>query len=138
MATWFNTLLVAICAAFLTACGGSDDPPPGDLVQVASNSGFSTLVTAADKAGLAGALSDPEANFTVFAPTDAAFTSMAQSLGFADGSAMVAALDGATLAKILSYHVLPGFKDSAALDGVQRAATDAVRVARRHPDNAGG
>ncbi len=116
MATWFNTLLVATCAAFLTACGGSDDPPaPGNLVQVASANGFSTLVTAADKAGLADALSNPDASLTVFAPTDAAFTSLAKSLGFADGSAMVAALDVATLSKILSYHVLPGFKDSGAL-----------------------
>ncbi len=115
MATWFSTLLVAISAALLTACGGSDDPRPGDMVQVASDSGFSTLVTAADKAGLAGALSSPDANLTVFAPTDAAFTSLGKSLGFADGSTMVAALDGATLAKILRYHVLPGFKDSGAL-----------------------
>lgn len=116
MTTWFKTLLVATCAAFLTACGGSDDPPPpGDLVQVASASGFTTLVSAADKAGLAGALSNPDASLTVFAPTDAAFTSLAKSLGFADGNAMVAALDAATLGKILSYHVLPGFKDSAAL-----------------------
>lgn len=116
MATWFNTLLVAICAAFLTACGGSDDPPaPGDLTQVASASGLGTLVEAADKAGLAGALSDPGANLTVFAPTDAAFTSLAKSLGFADGNALVAALDASTLAKILTYHVLPGFKDSGVL-----------------------
>lgn len=116
MATWFNTLLVATCAAFLTACGGSDDPPaPGDLVQVASANGFTTLVSAADKAGLAGALSSPDASLTVFAPTDAAFDSLAQSLGFADGSAMVAALDAATLSKILSYHVLPSRQDAAAL-----------------------
>lgn len=118
MATWLNTLLVATCAAFLTACGGSDDPiavAPGNLVEVASANGFDTLVSAADKAGLADALSNPDASLTVFAPTDAAFTSLGQSLGFADGAAMVAALDTTTIAKILTYHVLPTRQDAAAI-----------------------
>ena len=46
--------------------------------------GFSALVAAADKAGLVPALSDGTASLTVFAPTDAAFDTLATSLGFAD------------------------------------------------------
>ncbi|MGE4052159.1 MAG: fasciclin domain-containing protein, partial [Piscinibacter sp.] len=75
--------------------------------QVATTGGFTALVAAADKAGLVPALSSSSSNLTVFAPTDAAFTSLATSLGFADAAAMVAALDGPTLASILQYHVLP-------------------------------
>ena len=112
-----KTMLVAASAAFVVACGGGNDnpPPPGNLAQVATDNGFTALVAAADKAGLVPALSDPGAGLTVFAPTDAAFDALATSLGFADANAMVAALDAATLAKILSYHVLPERKDAAAL-----------------------
>ena len=109
-------MLVAASAAVVVACGGTDDPPPpGNLAQVASDNGFTALVAAADKAGLVPALSDPGASLTVFAPTDAAFATLATSLGFADANAMVAALDAATLAKILTYHVLPARKDAASL-----------------------
>jgi len=106
MKSWLKLLLVASTATVLAACG-SDDDEPGNLAEVAASAGFDTLVAAADKAGLVPALSDPSNNLTVFAPTDEAFTSLAKSLGFADGDAMVAALDGTTLAKILTYHVLP-------------------------------
>lgn len=45
-----------------------------NIVEIAvSNSNFSALVAAVLKTGLAGALSDPSANLTVFAPTNAAF-----------------------------------------------------------------
>jgi transforming growth factor-beta-induced protein len=95
----------------LAACGGDDDapaaPPPGTLAQEASARGFSALVAAADKAGLVGALSSASSSLTVFAPTDAAFTTLASRLGFASATAMVNALDAPTLAKILQYHVLP-------------------------------
>jgi transforming growth factor-beta-induced protein len=82
---------------------------------VATDAGFGSLVAAATKAGLVPALTSDSSDLTVFAPTDAAFTSFAVSLGFADGNAMVAALDAATLAKVLSYHVLPTRQDAAAL-----------------------
>jgi uncharacterized surface protein with fasciclin (FAS1) repeats len=114
MKSWLKLMLVASAATVLVACGGDDDDStPGTLAEVATSAGFSSLVAAADKAGLVAALSDPNADLTVFAPTDVAFTSLAKSLGFADANAMVAALDGPTLAKILTYHVLPT-KESAA------------------------
>jgi uncharacterized surface protein with fasciclin (FAS1) repeats len=114
MKSWLKLMLVASAATVLVACGGDDDDStPGTLAEVATSAGFSSLVAAADKAGLVPALSDPNADLTVFAPTDVAFTSLAKSLGFADANAMVAALDGPTLAKILTYHVLPT-KESAA------------------------
>jgi transforming growth factor-beta-induced protein len=117
MKNWLKFILVASTATVLAACGGDDDPapPPGTLAEVAVDRGFNALVAAADKAGLVPVLDDPSSDLTVFAPTDAAFTSLATTLGFADANAMVTALDGATLAKILTYHVLPGTKNAAAL-----------------------
>jgi len=111
-------LLVASPASVRAACGGDADPvaaPTGNLAEVASSAGFSSLVAAADKAGLVGALSDAAANLTVFAPTDDAFTALATSLGFPNSNAMVGAIDAATLGKILTYHVLPTRQDAAAL-----------------------
>jgi transforming growth factor-beta-induced protein len=99
----------------VVGCGGDDAPPPGTLAQEASARGFSTLVAAAEKAGLVPALSDSAANLTVFAPTDSAFTALATTLGFADAMQMVTALDAATLAKLLQYHVLPSSKTAAQL-----------------------
>ena len=116
----------AVCVvALVSACGGSDDPaPPGTLAAEATARGFSALVAAANKAGLVPALSASTSSLTVFAPTDAAFTSLATTLGFASATAMVTALDGPTLAKILQYHVLPTKKLAA--DLVAGGATQAT------------
>jgi uncharacterized surface protein with fasciclin (FAS1) repeats len=107
----------AVCTvALVAACGGDDDDsPPGTLAQEATSRGFTALVAAADKAGLVPALSSGTSDLTVFAPTDAAFTSLATTLGFPSATAMVTALDGPTLAKILQYHVLPTRQSAAAL-----------------------
>jgi transforming growth factor-beta-induced protein len=119
MKSWLKLMLIASTATVLAACGSDDDDAapaqPGTLAEVATSAGFNALVAAADKAGLVDELSDPNADLTVFAPTDAAFTALAASLGFANANAMVAALDGPTLAKILTYHVLPTNESAAEL-----------------------
>jgi transforming growth factor-beta-induced protein len=118
MKSWLKLMLVASIATVLAACGSDDDddaPSPGTIAEVATEAGFSALVAAADKAGLVGALSDPGAGLTVFAPTDEAFTALATSLGFASATDMVNALEGETLAKILSFHVLPTRQSAADL-----------------------
>jgi uncharacterized surface protein with fasciclin (FAS1) repeats len=115
MKRWTKWLAALGAATLMAACGGGDDDAPGTLASEATERGFSALVAAADKAGLVPALSDPTANLTVFAPTDAAFDGVAKTLGFTDASAMVNALDSATLAKILQYHVLPARKTAADL-----------------------
>lgn len=114
---------VVISVPLVSACGGGDDPP-GNLAQVAQQQGFTALVAAATKANLVGALSDPAASLTVFAPTDAAFGTLATQLGFANATAMVNALPSSALASILSYHVLPAKKTAATL--VAGGATQAT------------
>ncbi|KNZ34163.1 MAG: hypothetical protein AD742_01800 [Methylibium sp. NZG] len=117
MTSWLKSLTALLFVSILAACGGSDDdaPPPGTIATEATGRGFTALVAAADKAGLVPALSSSTSSLTVFAPTDAAFNSLATTLGFANAGAMVTALDGPTLAKILQYHVLPTRKTAADL-----------------------
>lgn len=71
----------------------------GTVVDAASKRyNFETLVSAVVDAGLAGALSDTDANYTVFAPTDEAFAAI---------ESVVSSLTLQQLATVLSYHVLP-------------------------------
>jgi transforming growth factor-beta-induced protein len=64
---------------------------------------FTTLLAAVETADLAGALTDPEATLTVFAPTNTAFENFIAENGIADAAALLAAPN---LADILLYHVL--------------------------------
>ena len=73
-----------------------------DVVDTAVKAGnFTTLVTAVKAAGLVDTLKGP-GPFTVFAPTDAAFAKVPK----ATLDALLA--DKAALAKVLTYHVVPG------------------------------
>lgn len=104
----------AVAGALVGACGGSDDDH-GTLAQVAQDQDFSALIAAAQKAGLDDDLAAASANLTVFAPTNAAFNTLATQLGFADAGAMVNALPASALANILGYHVLPARRTAADL-----------------------
>ncbi|QYF96133.1 fasciclin domain-containing protein [Massilia sp. PAMC28688] len=97
--------------ATLSACGGDDDdalfpPAQGNIAEVAKEKGFNSLLAAVTKAGIGSTLTASNAQLTVFAPTDQAFTDLARQLGFADAGAMVNALPAPALQSILTYHVL--------------------------------
>jgi transforming growth factor-beta-induced protein len=117
MKRWFKYLAALGLVASLAACGGGDDehPAPGNIAEVAQSNNLTALGAAVTKAGLATALTDPNASLTVFAPTDAAFSALATKLGFASAGALVDALPASTLASILTYHVLPARKSAADL-----------------------
>lgn len=110
---WF--LGAAAVSMMLTACGGDDDTPTPTIAQAAQDRGFTALVAAANKAGLASTLADTTVSLTVFAPTNDAFTKLATQLGFSSADAMVTALPASTLASILQYHVLGSRKLAADL-----------------------
>ena len=76
--------------------------PSNTVVDVAIDNGFSTLVAAVQKAELVPALSDPFGTYTVFAPTNAAFDTLASNLG-TDLNGILALPN---LADILLYHVI--------------------------------
>lgn len=76
-----------------------------NIVQTAQTvPAFSTLVEAVVAANLQGTLSGT-GPFTVFAPTNAAFTAALSELGVSKAALFA---DTALLTKILTYHVVPG------------------------------
>jgi uncharacterized surface protein with fasciclin (FAS1) repeats len=91
--------------------GGAPMYPNRTIVENASNSGdHTTLVAAVTAAGLVETLSGP-GPFTVFAPTDAAFA----KLPAGTVESLVEPANKATLAKILTYHVVAGNVSAAQL-----------------------
>jgi transforming growth factor-beta-induced protein len=98
----------------LTSCEKSDEMTPVadmTIAQYASgDENFSTLVQALSKADLVNALNG-EGNFTVFAPTNAAFDALFSQLGVSG----IADLSAETLTPILLYHVLGEEKKSTML-----------------------
>ena len=120
---------------------------------------FDILREALTAADLAGTLADREANFTVFAPTDAAFIQLARDLGadVSDGdeaaalNAILAALEGLAgspegglelLKQVLLYHVAAGGQSLADLQAAGTVATvqgetievDGTRLEDAEPD----
>ena len=91
-------------------------PETRNIVEIALEDGFNTLAAAVVAAGLAETLSDAEAEFTVFAPTDAAFAAVGGTL-----DALLA--DPPALANILLYHVADGRVFSDAVVGLASVPT---------------
>lgn len=80
-----------------------EDMGAGSLVEVAAgNENFSILATAIEAAGLVEALESDE--FTVFAPTDAAFANLLGTTGLTQEELLASEL----LSDILLYHVVAG------------------------------
>jgi transforming growth factor-beta-induced protein len=118
---------LATLTVLLSACGESSPPPAqagntaqrslGDIVDVAQVAGqFSTLLAAAEAAGLVETLRSP-GPFTVFAPTDGAFSELP------DGTVDALLADPEALAQILLYHVVPGTLKVADLRGMSQVET---------------
>jgi uncharacterized surface protein with fasciclin (FAS1) repeats len=127
-----KTFLIALAAGLtvLTSCGGSDGDKeknnqdslakaareqaiqdsiaaanaPKDILTTAGNAGnFSTLLKAIEAAGLNTTLAG-EGPFTVFAPTDAAFSALPK--GTLDN--LLKPENASKLADVLSFHVVSG------------------------------
>ncbi len=81
-------------------------PPAIDIVQIAIDNGFNELAAALTEAGLVGALQEPNGPFTVFAPTDDAFTALYTALNIEGPADVDPLLGDGTLSAILTYHVV--------------------------------
>ena len=108
MNTAFNRRTVLMAAALgasttlLQACGGSDDEPQRNIVELAQNTpDLSILVEAVTAAGLANTLST--GTLTVFAPTNAAFAALLAELGVTKDALLA---NKPLLTAVLTYHVL--------------------------------
>lgn len=105
--TSLRTTFALTLAAALAACGSSDDdtptPAPQNVVQLAqATPDLSILVEAVVAADLGATLSGP-GPFTVFAPTNAAFTALLTELGVTKAQLLA---DKPLLTAVLQYHVL--------------------------------
>jgi len=107
MKTKFNLVPALLIMGVLSFSSCNNDETMEDMgeknvVEVAASAGqFTILIEAAQRAGLAEALSTTE-NITVFAPTDAAFKTLLADLG----ATSLNDIPVATLTNILLYHVI--------------------------------
>jgi transforming growth factor-beta-induced protein len=113
--TLITGLAVLISLSILTSCDKDEDDQmiPAEMTIVdyaASENNFSSLVAALTRADLAGDLDSP-GTFTVFAPTNAAFTQLFSDLGVSG----VDDIPVETLRSVLLYHVLGEEKNSGML-----------------------
>jgi len=83
---------------------------------------FGILKAAAAEAGLVDALTDPDADITVFAPTNKAFAAALEQLGLTKDELLASDSLGA----ILKYHVISGKVKS---DDLPEGATEVVTLA---------
>lgn len=107
---------------------------------------FDLLREALEATGLDAVVSDPDADFTVFAPTDAAFGALAETLGFegetsneadvfgflAEATGFESADEPGLLDDILLYHVAPGAQSLSELqhaEEIETAFGDIVTIA---------
>lgn len=93
----------------------------GNIVEVASRSeSFSTLVAAIEAAGLGDTLADSSSSYTVFAPTDEAFSQLPE--GTLDY--LLQPENKEVLQQVLSYHVLPEVVTSSDITGGEIESLD--------------
>lgn len=105
MISWFRKLAVVASVALVTACGGSDDPHPQNIVDTAkADPQFSILVEAVVAADLVTTLSGA-GPYTVLAPTNTAFGALLTELGVTKAQLLA---DKPLLTSVLKYHVLSG------------------------------
>ena len=106
--------LVAVCLVGMVSCSDDDDNNSPNLKTIAetaqANAELSSLVAALDRAGLVSTL-DGNGDFTVFAPTNAAFNSFLSANGFAS----VDEVPVPVLREVLLNHVIVGSKTSSEL-----------------------
>lgn len=90
------------------------------ITEIAVNDGrFTTLVAALQETGLAAVLDDDGGQYTVFAPTDAAFEDLLEALD-ATPEELLARDD---LATILKYHVTTGRRYASSIVNAPRVKT---------------
>ncbi|KAI8462826.1 MAG: Fasciclin domain-containing protein [Monoraphidium minutum] len=84
---------------------GASDISLAQAVELAPQYNLSTLIAAVSAANLTAPLMDASTTWTIFAPTDEAFTNLISDLGTTAEELLA---DTSLLTKVLSLHVVPG------------------------------
>lgn len=122
----YRLIILMVLPLFFVACDKDEDEnqPQQSIVEIAAaDAQFSTLVTALTRVNLVSVL-EGAGPFTVFAPTNDAFTALGVDL---------ATISDDDLSEILLYHVLGGKVTS---DLIQEGQTYVSTAAETGPDNA--
>ncbi len=117
----FSFLMLGLVATTFVACGDDDNdtPAPQTIAEiVADDDQFSNLLTALERTNLTSVL-EGAGPFTVFAPTNAAFTAAGIDVN---------TVDVATLTDVLLYHVLGASVKSTDLQVGQTYASTAAEA----------
>ena len=112
MKNLFKSIALSVLAIVVISCDNDDDTPVQPTIYdiAASNPNFSTLKTALDRTGLNTVL-DGSGKFTVFAPTNSAFTSFLSTTSFPTVNDVPVAI----LKNILLNHVIGAEVKSSAI-----------------------
>lgn len=127
-----NRIIVILFAVLLLAIpvAAQDEATIADIVVASTEAEtpeFTTLLAAVSAAdpSILEALADPEAELTVFAPTDAAFAALAEALGEEAFNEILTEEGTPRLNEILLYHVVGGVVPSAdVVAGLSEAEAD--------------
>ncbi len=129
----YKMLMAGVLAATLTGCFDDDDDTTtdtGNIVEVAAaNGSFTTLVAALEASGLDDVLADESRDFTVFAPTDAAFEALLADLGISAADLLASPL----LSDVLLYHVVA----DAEINSTQALAAAGTTITTANTDDIG-
>lgn len=125
-------ILVVLFAVLLIAVPtfAQDSNTIADIVVASTEADmpeFTTLLTAVSAAdpAILEALANPEAELTVFAPTDAAFAALAEALGEEAFTEILTEEGTPRLNEILMYHVVAGIvPSSAVVEGLEAEEAD--------------
>ncbi|MFY0689599.1 MAG: fasciclin domain-containing protein [Cyclobacteriaceae bacterium] len=124
-----NLTLVALLGILLittTSCGEEEIAPQenlDDIVTLAQSNGFNSLAAALTRADLIGALQG-DGPFTVFAPSDEAFSALLTEIG----QTSVDNVPANVLAEILKYHVIEGVVRSTDVSDGAVATLEGTRI----------
>ncbi len=141
----FHRYAIALGMALALALGvpaqAKDNPnakrfKPGDrtIAEIAvTNGNFNTLVAALSCTGLVGAVADPEAELTVFAPSDTAFAAAGLNAGN-----ICTAFDTETLTTILLYHVVGERRPSPSVINGKNKSIEMLAGGSISPEGQGG
>ncbi|HUV13437.1 MAG TPA: fasciclin domain-containing protein [Acidobacteriota bacterium] len=136
--TILTTAILIVLIASLVATFGQTRRQrfkPGDMTiaEIAvTNGSFNTLVAALVCTELVGAVSNPDAELTVFAPTDAAFA----GLGLTPAN-ICSTFDDETLATILLYHVVGERRPSPSVINGKNKSIEMLAGGSIYPDGKG-
>jgi uncharacterized surface protein with fasciclin (FAS1) repeats len=136
--SWRNICAGVLCGAVLGSACASEGPTVAADIQalrseegsvvdiVAADPNYSTLVAAVQAAGLVEALADTEAEYTVFAPTNAAFELALEQLGIS-AEELLAEDKREVLTSILLYHVAEGAAQRADVLGLDGGSVTSLQ-----------